>query len=982
MAEESSNHPSGFQNSASNGDGNWLQETERELTAKTSNAAPTFGETDGIDDAERQALLHQGTAQFQKIEEEAPAPPDDRPAPDETVNHYTEITPPSPGRSDFTSLQQITSARNLPGDDPAPGAISGPQVDLAGDVPVAGLAESSAGTEPHPPETPASRGEGAGGKPADNAPAVGPVPDLPETGPLSDPEDPVTDEAPEGLALDNSSVAENADGAAIGTLSASDPEGGAVSFTVDDARFEVQGDGTLKLKDGISLDHEAEPSITVTVTATDAGGNSTDQDFTLTVTDVDEAPEGLALDNSSVVENAAGAAIGTLSASDPEGGAISFTVDDARFEVQGDGTLKLKDGISLDHETEPSITVTVTATDSGGNSTDQPFTLTVTDVDEAPQGVALDNGSVAENAPGAAIGTLSASDPEGGAVSFTVDDTRFEVQGDGTLKLKDGISLDHEAEPSITVTVTATDAGGNSTDQDFTLTVTDMNEDAGTFSLDNSALAENDAGATVGTISSDTPGGGPYSYSVDDARFEVQGDGTLKLKDGISLDHEAEPSITVTVTATDAGGNSTDQPFTLTVTDVDEAPEGLALDNSSVAENAAGAAIGTLSASDPEGGPVSFTVDDARFEVQGDGTLKLKDGISLDHEAEPSITVTVTATDAGGNSTNQDFTLTVTDVPVIPAAVTVSTSFHVEQIAVADGVLNILDIDYNSEPLDEFYTQSIDFPNTPFTFFDLLSPDVFATKVTGRIDIAEAGTYEFRLTTGDTALVWIDGASTIVKAVEGVVTVEVGSRTLSAGEHEVVIHHLDLTGDAEMTFEWRGPGETDFSLVTPSPLGSIENNDHAGFIIDVDTGTSTLEAVKLTNVPDNWVFSAGEETAVASGGEVDVTGWDLSQLVIAPASDDLGTVTLDLETTLRSTDGEVETGTTSFDVNVLPEDGIVLDVDIDLGILGAGVDLSMAAAQTDAEYASNALLPAEDLAASLDEDSVTPASDNGSPVLF
>ncbi|AUQ67406.1 PA14 domain-containing protein [Phaeobacter inhibens] len=794
MAEESPNRPGESQNSETGGAGNWLQETERELRANAANTAPTFGETDGTDDAERQALLHQGTAQFQKIEEEAPAPADDRPAPDETVNHYTEINPPSHGQWEFTSLQQIISPRGLPGEDPVPSVISGPQARLPGDVPAAGVTVGSLRPEQQTAAAPQPGGSGSFAETTESGPETDPVPVQPGPGPDPTPEVPVADEAPEGLALDSSTVAENAAGAAIGTLSATDPEGGAVSFTVDDARFEVQGDGTLKLKDGISLNFEAEPSVTVTITATDAGGNSTDQAFTLTVTDADEAPEGLALDSSTVAENAAGAAIGTLSATDPEGGAVSFTVDDARFEVQGDGT--------------------------------------------------------------------------------------------------------------------------------------------------------------------------------------------LKLKDGISLNFEAEPSVTVTITATDAGGNSTDQAFTLTVTDADEAPEGLALDSSTVAENAAGAAIGTLSATDPEGGAVSFTVDDARFEVQGDGTLKLKDGISLDFEAEPSVTVTITATDAGGNSTDQAFNISVIDIPVTPATVTVSTSFHVEQIAVVDGVLNILDIDYNSDPLDEIYTQTIDFPSTPFTFFDALSPDVFATKVTGRINIDEAGSYEFRLTTGDTAIVWIDGESLIVKAVEGVATVELGGRALSAGEHEIVIHHLDQNGDAEMTFEWRGPGETDFSLVTPSPYGSIENNDDAGFIIDVDTGTSALEAVKLTNVPDNWVFRSGEETAVASGGEVDITGWDLSQLVIAPASDDLGVITLDLETTLRSADGEVETSTSSFDVNVVPEDGIVLDLDIDLGILAAGVDLSSAAAPSGIELAANALLPVEDLAASLDATPVTPVDENGSPALF
>ncbi|WP_167738049.1 PA14 domain-containing protein [Leisingera sp. NJS201] len=754
-----------------------------------------------------------------------------------------------------------------------------------------------------------------------------------------DPSDPSVNTAPGAPALDNTSVAENAAGAVIGAVTASDPEGDALSYTVDDARFEVTG-GVLKLKDGISLDHEAEPSVTVTVTATDPGGLSSSGTFSLTVGDVNEAPGAPALDNASVAENAAGAVIGAVSASDPEGDALSYTVDDARFEVTG-GVLKLKDGISLDHEAEPSVTVTVTATDPGGLSSSGTFSLTVGDVNEAPGAPALDNASVAENAAGAVIGAVSASDPEGDALSYTVDDARFEVTG-GVLKLKDGISLDHEAEPSVTVTVTATDPGGLSSSGTFSLTVGDVNEAPGAPALDNASVAENAAGAVIGAVSASDPEGDALSYTVDDARFEVTG-GVLKLKDGISLDHEAEPSVTVTVTATDPGGLSSSGTFSLTVEDVNEAPGAPALDNASVAENAAGAVIGAVSASDPEGDALSYTVDDARFEVTG-GVLKLKDGISLDHEAEPSVTVTVTATDPGGLSSSGTFSLTVGDVAVPPAAVTVSTSFHVEQIAVADGVLGILGVDFGSDPLGDFYTETIDFPSTPFSFFDVASTDVFATRVTGRIQVDDPGNYEFRLTSGDTVVMWIDGDPVVINAVEGLATVQIGACNMGAGEHEIVIHHLDLNGDAEMTLEWRGPGETDFSLVTPSPAGTIEDDDDAGFIVDIDTGTSALLTVKLTDVPDNWVISSDGNAGIPAGGELDVTGWDLSQLTIAPASGDLGPATINVETTLQAPDGEVETSSSSFDVNVVPENGIVLDLDLGLGglplPLGLGVQLA------------------------------------------
>ncbi len=660
-------------------------------------------------------------------------------------------------------------------------------------------------------------------------------------------------EAPTGIALDNSSVAENVAGATIGALSTGDPDvGDSHTYRVSDDRFEVV-DGELKLKDGISLDHEA-GDVTITVTSTDSGGLSTEQDFTIAVGDVNEAPTAIALDITSVVENDAGAAIGNLSTSDPDvGDSHTYSVSDDRFEVV-DGELKLKDGVSLDHEAGD-VTITVTSTDSGGLSTEQDFTITVGDINEAPTTIALDNANVAENVAGAVIGALSTSDQDvGDSHSYTVSDDRFEVI-DGELKLKDGVSLDHEA-GDVTITVTSTDSGGLSTDQDFSIAVGDVNEAPTAIALDNTSVVENDAGAAIGNLSTSDPDvGDSHTYSVSDDRFEVL-DGELKLKDGVSLDHEAG-DVAITVTATDSGGLSTEQDFTIAVGDVNEAPTAITLDpadqvdvtltflseragysnsfgvfhkdadgnpvagkivwtdgnqlaagssetvsfrgvdptdigyflipdgadenhnlanntdvtfqqdangnwqavladgtalegrnaniyfsggaelnpdgrdhttetgdtigfedlhnlgdadfndfvfttqtslqqtsgDPQVTENVAGAVIGTLSTSDPDAGDShTYSVSDVRFEVV-DGQLMLKDGVSLDHEAG-DVAITVTATDTGGLSTEQDFTIAVGDVNETPTAIALDNASVAENVTgAAIGALSTSDQD-------------------------------------------------------------------------------------------------------------------------------------------------------------------------------------------------------------------------------------------------------------------------------------------------
>ncbi|MCZ4263050.1 hypothetical protein O4G76_19675, partial [Limimaricola sp. G21655-S1] len=282
---------------------------------------------------------------------------------------------------------------------------------------------------------------------------------------------------PTSVQLSNQVVRENVAGATIGQLTVTDPDAGDThSFTVSDDRFEVV-DGALKLKSGVLLDYEAGATVPVDVTATDAAGLSLTQRFDVTVSNVNEAATAVRLSSATVRENAAGATIGQLTVTDPDArDSHSFTVSDTRFEVVG-GALKLKAGVSLDHEAGATVPVEVTMTDAAGLSLTQRFDVTVSNVNEAATAVRLSSATVRENAAGATIGQLTVTDPDArDSHSFTVSDTRFEVV-DGALKLKAGVSLDHEAEATVPVDVTATDAAGLSLTQRFTLAVQDVVED-------------------------------------------------------------------------------------------------------------------------------------------------------------------------------------------------------------------------------------------------------------------------------------------------------------------------------------------------------------------------------------------------------------------------------------------------------------------------------------------------------------------------
>lgn len=119
---------------------------------------------------------------------------------------------------------------------------------------------------------------------------------------------------------------------------------------------------------------------------------------TINVTAVNDAPTDITLDNLTVPENAHGAVIGNLATSDVDtGDSHGYTVNDARFEVVG-SQLKLKASTALDFEAEPTVSLTVTSTDSAGLSIQKALVITVTNVNENPV-AGTDSLSTVENVP-------------------------------------------------------------------------------------------------------------------------------------------------------------------------------------------------------------------------------------------------------------------------------------------------------------------------------------------------------------------------------------------------------------------------------------------------------------------------------------------------------------------------------------------------------------------------------------------------------
>jgi poly(3-hydroxybutyrate) depolymerase len=338
--------------------------------------------------------------------------------------------------------------------------------------------------------------------------------------------------------------------------------------------------------------------------------------------------------------------IGTVTATDADSSNISFTVSGTELEITSAGILSFR--VAPDYEIKSSYLATVTASD-GTNRSTQEITVSVTDVDDtAPVFTSLPSFSVEENQT--VISTVTATDVDSLSIGFTVSGTELEITSTGILSFK--IAPDFEVKSSYSATLTASD-GTNQSTQDITVSVSDVDDTAPTFtSSPIFSLEENQT--VIGTVAANDVDSSDISFTVSGTELEISSAGILGFK--IAADYEVKSSYSATVTASD-GANQSYQNITVLVTDVDDtAPVFTSSAIFTVPENRI--TIGTVMATDADSSSISFTVSGAELEITSAGVLSFL--TTPDYEVKSSYNATVIASD-GTNEASQNISVIVTE---------------------------------------------------------------------------------------------------------------------------------------------------------------------------------------------------------------------------------------------------------------------------------------------------------------------------------
>lgn len=508
-------------------------------------------------------------------------------------------------------------------------------------------------------------------------------------GTLSNPIILYTNHAPTDIAISSNTVTENsALGTLIANLSATDQDPGTTfnytltSGQTQNTEFSITGNQLLV---NANYDFETDPVKVIEIKVDDNGGCEFIKTFTINVIDTNDPPTALTLTTIAVYDHQqAGSYIGQFFTADQDVSDVhtySLVVGigdthNSEFYIQNDTLYNVNE---VDFNNHPEFYIRVRSTDLGGLFIENTFTITVSNVNDAPTDIILSNNTIAENLPLAtSIGTLSVVDADVGdthtltlvAGTGSDDNSKFIIVGND---LQTNEPFNFEQKDSLFIRIQAVDSYSASFVKTFTIVVTDANDEPTNISLSGDSIYEQSPLNTlVGTFTStDEDAVDTYSYSLvngtgdtDNSIFAISSN-QLVSNSTFTFSNQ---TYSVRVRTTDAGGLFFEKAFTIRVLNINDTPLDIIIDTLIIKEDNDAmyyvSKIKTIDVDSPDSFSYSLisgtgSEDNQEFTINGD---KLYINSKTIYDVKSQYNFRIMSTDAGGLSVEKNFVLQIEDI--------------------------------------------------------------------------------------------------------------------------------------------------------------------------------------------------------------------------------------------------------------------------------------------------------------------------------
>ncbi len=627
---------------------------------------------------------------------------------------------------------------------------------------------------------------------------------------------------------------------------------------------------------------------TITVTVSD-GTDDASTDFLLTVTAANTPPTISAISDQSTAESTATGAI-AFTVGDAETAPGSLTVSGSSSDVTlipntniafgGSGANRTVTITPAAGQTGTS-TITITVSD-GTDDASTDFTLTVDAVNDPPTISAISNQSTPEDTPTGAI-AFTVGDPDNAAATLTVTGSSSNTTlvpnpnivfgGSGANRT---VTLTPATGQTGTSTITLTVSDGTATASiNFILTVSDVNDAPTISGISDQTTTENTATAAIPFTINDAEtaaasltltASSSNTSLVPVANITFGGTGTNRT---VTIEPGASQSGTATITITVSDGTaSASTAFALTINPINDAPTITPISDQTTAENTPTSAIPfnigdaetpaanlTISASSS----VTTLVSNGNIDLGGSGSDRT---ITLTPTAGQSGTteITITVSD-GAAATSTSFTLTVSSVNDAPTITAISNQTTNEDTAT---------------------------PALPFTLGD-----------------ADTPASELTVTASSSNTTLVPDANIALFGDDISRTVTVTPAADQTGTATITLTVSDGTGSASTSFQLTVTAINDPPTITAiSDQTTAENTATDALAFSVSDGESAATALVVTATSSNLVLVPNANISLGGSGEA-------RTVAVTPANGQSGETTI----TLTVSDG-TDQASTSFTLTV------------------------------------------------------------------
>ncbi|MEQ9302781.1 MAG: cadherin domain-containing protein, partial [Marinoscillum sp.] len=431
-----------------------------------------------------------------------------------------------------------------------------------------------------------------------------------------------------------------------------DPENREISYSWSVNNVEVSDQTTYLFE----TDFQSSGNYSIDLKCEDFQGYNHDEltiSWSIEVLNINTAPTAddgtFIIDENSTVSTL----VGMVTASDLEDDDLTLSITSGNelgaFQIDlNTGELSVADASILDFESNPTFELSVEVSD--GVFTDEAtITIDLTDINEPPTS-ADGQFNIDENTlAGTVIGTVESSDPEGDDLTLSITSGNelgaFQIDANtGELSVADASILAFESNPTFELSVEVSD-GEFTVETAITINLIEVNEAHWVADKSFDVKENTLAGTVIGSVESSDPEGDDLTFSITSGNelgaFQIDANtGELSVADESILDFESNPTFELSVEVSD-GGLTDEATITINLSDINESPL-IAAETFAVEENsAAGTAVGTVQASDPEGDDLTYSItssnDLGAFQIDANtGELSVADASILDFESNPT----------------------------------------------------------------------------------------------------------------------------------------------------------------------------------------------------------------------------------------------------------------------------------------------------------------------------------------------------------